>query len=159
MYLFYSLQEDMKSMQDKLSTMSMSGGQAMEQLQSELEAAQAECKALKAQLAELHQTLSYEREKLHSLESTMSNLTAGNEELIMREQKAAEERAVQQRERDAQHNQELRALEDASKNTELRLKTDLNHLKQDFAKKSDELKDQHDQMRKAKDRDIDRLSR
>eukprot|EP01032_Pedospumella_encystans_P022868 gene22868-25901_t len=77
----------------------------------------------------------------------------------MREQKAAEERAVQQRERDAQHNQELRALEDASKNTELRLKTDLNHLKQDFAKKSDELKDQHDQMRKAKDRDIDRLSR
>ena len=66
-------------MQDKLSTMSMSGGQAMEQLQSELETAQAECKALNAQLAELHQTLSYEQEKLHSLESTMSNFSAGNE--------------------------------------------------------------------------------
>ena len=50
-------------------------------------------------------------------------------------------------------------MEDAAKNTELRLKTDLNHLKQDFAKKSDEQKDQQDQMRKAKDRDIDRLSR
>lgn len=92
-------------MQEKLSLMTQSGGQAMEQLQSELETAQAECKALKAQLAELQQTLSYEKEKLHSLESTMSNLTSGNEELIAREQKAAEERAVQQRERDAQHNQ------------------------------------------------------
>jgi len=98
-------QEDMKSIQEKLSLMTQSGGQAMEQLQSELETAQAECKALKGQLAELQQTLSYEKEKLHSLESTMSNLTSGNEELIAREQKAAEERAVQQRERDAQHNQ------------------------------------------------------
>lgn len=95
----------MKSIQEKLSLMTQSGGQAMEQLQSELETAQAECKALKGQLAELQQTLSYEKEKLHSLESTMSNLTSGNEELIAREQKAAEERAVQQRERDAQHNQ------------------------------------------------------
>lgn len=146
-------------MQEKLSTIKQSGGQAMEQLQSELEAAQRECRELKEALSQLTQTLSYEREKLHSLEATMSNLASGNEELIARENAAAEERAAVQREREAQHSQELRALEDAAKTTELRLKTDLNHLKQDFAKKSDELKDQHDQMRKAKEREIDRLSR
>lgn len=154
-----STEEDIRSMQEKLNNMQQSGGQAMTQLQAELEVAQKECKELKAALAELQQTLNYEREKLHSLESTMANLASGNEELIAREQQAAEERAAQQREREAQHAQELRTLEETGKNTELRLKTDLKQMKQDFAKKAEELKDQQDQMRKAKDREIDTLAR
>jgi hypothetical protein len=154
-----STEEDIRVMQEKLNSMQLSGGEQVTQLQAELEAAQKECRELKKQLAELQQTLNYEREKLKSLEATMSNLASGNEELIAREQQAAEERAAQQREREAQHNQEMRTLEDASKNTELRLKTELNHVKQDFTRKADELKDQQDQMRKAKDREIDKLAR
>jgi hypothetical protein len=89
----------------------------------------------------------------------MSNLTSGNEEMIAREKAAAEERAAQQRERETQHNLEVQALADQAKNTELRLKTDLNHLKQEFQRKQGELKDEHDQARRAKDREIDTLQR
>ena len=146
-------------MQDKLATLQLSGGQVETQLQAELDAAQKECAELRSSLAGLQQTLNYEREKLTSLEATMSNLTSGNEEMIAREKAAAEERAAQQREREAQHSSEMRAAEDKAKNIELRLKTDLNQLKQEFSRKQDESKDQHDQMKKAKDRELDGLRR
>jgi chromosome segregation ATPase len=146
-------------MQEKLSLLQRSGGEVETQLQTELEQSQKECADLKAQLSALTQTLHYEREKMLSLESTMSNLTSGNEEMIAREKAAAEERAAQQRERETQHNLEVQALADQAKNTELRLKTDLNHLKQEFQRKQGELKDEHDQARRAKDREIDTLQR
>ena len=146
-------------MQDKLSTMQHSGGEVVNQLQAELDAAHLECRNMKAALAELQQTLLYERAKLTSLEATMGNLTAGNEELIAREKAAAEERAAQQREREAQHAEELRATEAQAKSMEQRLKTDMNSLKLEFSRKQDESNDNYDQMKKAKDRDIESLRR
>ena len=146
-------------MQDRLATIQASGGEEVNELHHELERARDEARQLRGQLSEAQQALSYETEKLTSLEATMGNLTSGHEEQVARERQAAEERAAQQREREAQHSAELKQLDDKAKALEERLRAEMRDLKGDWNRQESEMKDQFDQMRKAKDREIDTISR
>lgn len=146
-------------MKAKLSTLQLSGGEAMSSIQSELAASENQCASLKSQIAAIQQELNCEHDQRKSLEVTMANLTSGNEEMIAREKAAAEERAAQQRERENKHAVELQAVNEKAKNTELRLKTDLNQYKQESAKKEEEMRGQYDHMKKGKDKEIDSLRR
>lgn len=152
-----SLEDDMKSMIAKIDRLQHAGGEAMSQIEGDLNNLKAENKELKHQLQGMQQEYHIAQEKLKSLESTLANVTSGNEEMIAREKAAAEERAAQQREREIQHSAELQELENKSKNVELKLKTDFNHAKNDWAKLEKEMKDQFDTMKKTKDREIENL--
>lgn len=147
----------MKSMIAKIDRLQHAGGEAMSQIEGDLNNLKAENKELKHQLQGMQQEYHIAQEKLKSLESTLANVTSGNEEMIAREKAAAEERAAQQREREIQHSAELQELENKSKNVELKLKTDFNHAKNDWAKLEKEMKDQFDTMKKTKDREIENL--
>ena len=141
----------------KIDRLQHAGGEAMSQIEGDLNNLKAENKELKHQLHTMQQEYSIALEKLKSLESTLANVTSGNEEMIAREKAAAEERAAQQREREIQHSAEMQELENKAKNVELKLKTDFNHAKNDWAKQEKEMKDQFDTMKKTKDREIENL--
>jgi uncharacterized protein involved in exopolysaccharide biosynthesis len=114
---------------------------------------------LKAEIHRLQQELNGERDKLQSLEATLANLTSGQEELIAREKAAAEDRAERQRQRELEYANEMKAFETKAKNVELKLKSDLNQTKNELIRTEKQLKDEFDQMRKAKEREIEALRR
>ncbi len=103
--------------------------------------------------------MSQERDKLQSLEATLANLTSGQEEMISREKAAAEERAQKQRNREIEFSNELKEVETKAKNIELKLKSDLNQCKNDLIRTEKQLREEFDQIKKSKDREIDALRR
>ncbi len=143
----------------KISNLQASGGEALRQIDAELQLAKDESSALKAQIHSLQQELSRERDKLQSLEATLANLTSGQEELISREKAAAEERAEKQRSREIEFSNELKEVETKAKNIELKLKSDLNQCKNDLIRTEKQLREEFDQMKKSKDRENDALRR
>lgn len=146
-------------MQEKLNKLQNNNNETTTELQEELEKTQKECNELKTIINKLQQELTYEKEKLKSLEITMQNITSGNSELIEREQKAAEERAIIQRQKDDEYNNNLKSIEEKNHQNELKYKTDINNLKIEFTKRAEGSKLEYDQIKKAKDREIDTLAR
>ena len=146
-------------MQEKLNKLQNNNNETTTELQEELEKTQKECNELKTIINKLQQELTYEKEKLKSLEITMQNITSGNSELIEREQKAAEERAIIQRQKDEEYNNNLKSIEEKNHQNELKYKTDINNLKIEFTKRAEGSKLEFDQIKKAKDREIDTLAR
>ena len=146
-------------MQEKLNKLQNNNNETTTELQEELEKTQKECNELKTIINKLQQELTYEKEKLKSLEITMQNITSGNSELIEREQKAAEERAIIQRQKDEEYNNNLKSIEEKNHQNELKYKTDINNLKIEFTKRAEGSKLEYDQIKKAKDREIDTLAR
>ena len=146
-------------MQEKLNKLQNNNNETTTELQDELEKTKKECNELKTIINKLQQELTYEKEKLKSLEITMQNITSGNSELIEREQKAAEERAIIQRQKDEEYNNNLKSIEEKNHQNELKYKTDINNLKIEFTKRAEGSKLEFDQIKKAKDREIDTLAR
>ena len=85
--------------------------------------------SLKIELANAKENITYEQEKLKSMELTISNLTSGQDEIIAREKQAAEDRAEQQRVKDQQHAQELRELEGTIQANEIKMKYEMSQAK------------------------------
>lgn len=148
---------EIASLSSKIATLQASGGEAMRELDSELQQVKDENSRLKAQISHLQQELNREKDKLQSLEATLANLTSGQEEMIAREKAAADERAEKQRLREEEFANEMKAVETKAKNIELKLKSDLNQSKNELIRVEKQLKDEFDQMRKTRDREIEML--
>lgn len=154
-----SKEEEIKSLGVRISHLQEAGGESLSKLEGELEAAQALCQELRGSIALLQEELQSEKEKTRTLETTISKITEGNEEMIAREQAAADERAQKTREREEQHKLEVQSVEERAKNSELKLKTEINKRKAEYAQKETELLSKMEQLRKDKDSEIDALER
>ena len=143
----------------RISHLQEAGGESLSKLEGELEAAQALCQELRGNIALLQEELQSEKEKTRTLETTISKITEGNEEMIAREQAAADERAQKTREREEQHKLEVQTVEERAKNSELKLKTEINKRKAEYAQKETELLSKMEQLRKDKESEIDALER
>lgn len=154
-----SKEEEIKSLGVRISHLQEAGGESLSKLEGELEAAQALCQELRGSIALLQEELQSEKEKTRTLETTISKITEGNEEMIAREQAAADERAQKTREREEQHKLEVQTVEERAKNSELKLKTEINKRKAEYAQKETELLSKMEQLRKDKECEIDALER
>jgi len=154
-----SKEDEIKSLGVRISHLQESGGESLSKLESELEAAQALCQELRVTIAQLQEELQREREKTRTLETTISKITEGNEEMIAREQAASDERAQKTKEREEQHKLEVQTIEERAKNSELKLKTEVNKRKAEYASKEAELLSKMEQLRKEKESEIDALER
>jgi len=154
-----SKEEEIKSLGVRISHLQEAGGESLSKLEGELEAAQALCQELRGSIALLQEELQSEKEKTRTLETTISKITEGNEEMIAREQAAADERAQKTREREEQHKLEVQSVEERAKNSELKLKTEINKRKAEYAQKETELLSKMEQLRKDKESEIDALER
>eukprot|EP01038_Epipyxis_sp_PR26KG_P009321 gene9321-12558_t len=154
-----SLEDDNIAMKAKIERLQLQGGEAMNQLEKELSSNKNDIIVLKEQLSNSQQELLIEKDKLKSLELSLSNLTLGKEEMIAKEKAAAEERANQQREREAEFNKQIQDLENKRKGLEIRMKSDFNQAKNEWMNLEKEMRDQFDQMKKMKDKEIDVLRR
>lgn len=154
-----SKEEEIKSLGVRISHLQESGGESLSKLEGELEAAQVLCQELRGSIALLQEELQREKEKTRTLETTISKITEGNEEMIAREQAAADERAQKTREREEQHKLEVQTVEERAKNSELKLKTEINKRKAEYALKETELLSKMEQLRKDKESEIDALER
>lgn len=154
-----SKEEDVKAMHAKISTLQLSGGETLTKLESELEIALTQCAELRTIIAKIHEELQKEKEKSQSLETMMSKVSAGNEEIIAREQAAADERAKQTYEREEQHKLEIYNIEERTKNIELKLKTELTQKKNEFLQKETELQNQIERIKNEKELELDAVQR
>lgn len=154
-----SKEEEIKSLGVRISHLQEAGGESLSKLEGELEAAQVLCQELRGSIAGLQEELQREKEKTRTLETTISNITEGNEEMIAREQAAADERAQKTKEREEQHKLEVQTVEERAKTSELKLKTEINKRKAEYANKETELLSKMEQLRKDKESEIDALER
>ena len=150
-------EEERKQLMAKLERASGSAGEALKAVEDQLALVQTENSGLKAELNTTKQNLSYEKEKLTSLESTVNNLSAGKEEALAREKEAAEERARLNKEREAQHQAEIKANDEKVSMMELKFKDETTRMKNDFALQERELRTQNETMRKANEASLHAL--
>ena len=94
-----------------------------------------------------------------SLESTLSSLSLGHEDMVKREQEQADERAQQQREREVAHMAQLQALHDQAQKAESRLKAEMHQAKADWGLQERELKAIADSTKRAKDMELAAMDR
>lgn len=146
-------------MGSKLDRLQMQGGEALAQSESEVSRLQSEVASLKDEVSRLHHELRLRDDKISGLNDTLEGLKLGNEERIASEKAAAEERERQQREREGVHRKELQEVEEQRKAAEAKAKSDMAKARAEWNNKEEELKDAHDQMRRAKDIEIESLKR
>lgn len=113
----------------------------------------------KNELEAVRSELSIEKEKLLSLEHTLSSLQSGEAERVAQEQERAEERAAQQREKDEKHALELREVENTKRRMETKLKTEISTMKMEAEKTEANLISQYDNLRRSKDNEIQELNK
>lgn len=154
-----TLQHDVGELKAKIVVLQSDGGAALQGAEAELAKLQEENGKLQQQISSLQQDLQIERDKLKSLESTLMNLTSGQEELVAREQKAAGERAEQQRLREEAHARTLQEQEERAKNAMMKVKSELNQARNEFIRNERDLKDQLDTLKMTKEREIESLRR
>ena len=123
------IQEQKNVIEERLSRIQSQGGEAVAKSEEEIVKLQEINASLKIELANAKENITYEQEKLKSMELTISNLTSGQDEIIAREKQAAEDRAEQQRVKDQQHAQELRELEGTIQANEIKMKYEMSQAK------------------------------
>lgn len=150
---------DLSALQAKLDRSQMQGGEALNSLESQLVDVNSANNSLKEQLLQSNRELSYEKEKLHSLELTMEKLALGHEEMIAKETFEAENRARIQREKDSRHAKELQDLEIKINKIESKFKNDLSMAKKEFESLEGDLRKQHHAYQMGKEGEIERMNR
>ena len=139
--------------------MSQSGGQALRDSEQEVVKLRSEIDSYKAKVAEAVFARSEETTKLQSLQQTLSSLTSGENERVLKEQQAAEQRALEQREREAKHAAEIRALNQTMAEERMRFAQEFAAYKMQKETHEKDVSKRHEDLIKAKDREIDRLNR
>ena len=115
--------------------------------------------ALKNEILSLKGELSYEREKLKSLEDTLSHLESSQGERIENERRLAEERAEAQKLRDEAHAKALADIEVRAANDKSVLKMELERAMNESTEQLRELNEKFEEMKRSKDAEIKALNR
>jgi hypothetical protein len=146
-------------LKSQISKLHQSSGESESQTNLELLEVRKELSDVKHNLAQALQSTHADKDKIASLEASLANVTSGNEEIIAREAAAAEARAQHQKQLDQQHAQEMQDLEQKKNDMEMKLKTEFNQQKKEWAKSDREIREQMDQLKLVKDREIEALRR
>ena len=134
------------------------GGEALLQAEAMITHLEAEASALRDELNTKKQELSYEINKLKSLEATLSNLSSSNEEVLAREQQAAEDRAGAMKELEQRHASEVREQQEAQRSAEARHKADVNKITSDLKMHESAILASHDQYKREREIEFEKLT-
>lgn len=154
-----ALESETRKLQTSIDRGQVSEENKLEKADVEIVSLKGEVQSLNATITGLQNEVSVEKDKMKSLELTLTNLTADSSEKIAKEQAAAEERAVAQKERDAEHAHLIKDLESKSKICEVRMKSDFSKAKNEWAKLEKALKEEQEQVKRSKDNEINELRR
>lgn len=142
---------------ERLKTIEESGGNSLHDAEERFAKLHVENDEVNAHLDSVRGELRIEREKLSSLESTLSTLASGQAEKVLADQLAAEERAKQQRVKDAAHAAEVKEMETGARKVESDLRKDIAFKKKEANTTEENLRQSLERLRHEKEREISEL--
>lgn len=154
-----SIEHDKEEIASQAEKVQASGGNALHAAEEKYNQLLAEFDKVKAELETATRDLAIEKEKLSSLEGTISSLQSGEADKIAAEQKAADERARLQRERDEKYAQELREAENSKRRLETKLRAEMAAAKAEAETIETNLRKTSEQYKRTKESEIDAMNK
>jgi ankyrin repeat protein len=127
--------------------------------QEKISSLESENQSLKSQCNHLQQELAYEREKLQSMENSISKLSLTNPETMLHDREQAEEKAKSLREKETQHHHAIRELEEKLLLTEQNLRNEHTNALFSWEEQEKTLRETISQLKQAHQQEVEELTR